>query len=239
MLEVRDLTVNYGLVNALKGVNLRVGQGEVVTLIGANGAGKSTLLNTISGIVRRFHGSILLFGKEILGKRADELVKLGVSQVVEGRAILTRMTVQENLEMGAFLRSDSLKIKNDMEAIFSRFPVLKERRNALALTMSGGEQQMLAIGRALMSRPKLLMMDEPSLGLAPMLITKIFAIIEELKQEGLTILLVEQNARKALKIANRGYVIETGRIVREGNGEDLLNDKKVQEAYLGGSFLSG
>ncbi len=235
MLEVRDLTVNYGLVNALKGVNLRVGQGEVVTLIGANGAGKSTLLNTISGIVRRFHGSILLFGKEILGKRADELVKLGVSQVVEGRAILTRMTVQENLEMGAFLRSDSLKIKNDMEAIFSRFPVLKERRNALALTMSGGEQQMLAIGRALMSRPKLLMMDEPSLGLAPMLITKIFAIIEELKQEGLTILLVEQNARKALKIANRGYVIETGRIVREGNGEDLLNDKKVQEAYLGGS----
>ena len=235
MLEVRDLTVNYGLVNALKGVNLRVGQGEVVTLIGANGAGKSTLLNTISGIVRRFHGSILLFGKEILGKRADELVKLGVSQVVEGRAILTRMTVQENLEMGAFLRSDSLKIKNDMEAIFSRFPVLKERRNALALTMSGGEQQMLAIGRALMSRPKLLMMDEPSLGLAPMLITKIFAIIEELKQEGLTILLVEQNARKALKIANRGYVIETGRIVREGKGEDLLNDKKVQEAYLGGS----
>ena len=235
MLEVRDLTVNYGLVNALKGVNLRVGQGEVVTLIGANGAGKSTLLNTISGIVRRFHGSILLFGKEILGKRADELVKLGVSQVVEGRAIQTRMTVQENLEMGAFLRSDSLKIKNDMEAIFSRFPVLKERRNALALTMSGGEQQMLAIGRALMSRPKLLMMDEPSLGLAPMLITKIFAIIEELKQEGLTILLVEQNARKALKIANRGYVIETGRIVREGKGEDLLNDKKVQEAYLGGS----
>ena len=234
MLEIRDLTVNYGLVQALKGVTLLVRKGEVVTLIGANGAGKSTLLNTISGIVRRRDGSILVSGEETRGRRADELVRMGVSQVVEGRAILTRMTVGENLEMGAFLRGDSRSVRADMESVFQRFPVLKERRSALAITLSGGEQQMLAIGRALMSRPKLLMMDEPSLGLAPMLVTKIFRIIEELNQEGLTILLVEQNAKKALKIANRGYVIETGRIVREGPGNALLNDKKVQEAYLGG-----
>ena len=234
MLEIRHLTVNYGPVQALKGVSLHVRQREVVTLIGANGAGKSTLLNTISGIIRRLDGSILVAGKETRGKRADELVKMGVSQVVEGRAILTRMTVQENLEMGAFLRGDSRSIKEDMETVFRRFPVLKERRSALALTLSGGEQQMLAIGRALMSRPKLLMMDEPSLALAPIMVTKIFKIIEELNQEGLTILLVEQNARKALKIANRGYVMETGKIVREGLGKALLNDKKVQEAYLGG-----
>jgi len=234
VLEIRDLTVSYGLVRALKGVSLQVRQGEVVTLIGANGAGKSTLLNAISGIIRCLDGSILVSGRETRGKRADEIVKMGVSQVVEGRAILTRMTVQENLEMGAFLRSDSRSISADMESVFQRFPVLKERRRALALTLSGGEQQMLAIGRALMSRPRLLMMDEPSLGLAPMLVTKIFRIIEELSHEGLTILLVEQNAKKALKIAHRAYVIETGRIVREGPGRALLNDKNVQEAYLGG-----
>ena len=235
MLEIRDLTVNYGLVQALKGVSLQVRQGEVVTLIGANGAGKSTLLNAISGIIRCLDGSILVSGRETRGKRADEIVKMGVSQVVEGRAILTRMTVQENLELGAFLRSDSKSISADMESVFQRFPVLKERRRALAFTLSGGEQQMLAIGRALMSHPRLLMMDEPSLGLAPMLVTKIFRIIEELSHEGLTILLVEQNAKKALKIAHRAYVIETGRIVREGTGSALLNDKKVQEAYLGGA----
>ena len=236
MLEIKNLAVSYGQVQALKGVSLHVTQGKVVTLIGANGAGKSTLLNTISGIIRPLQGSILLSGEEIGGRRADEIVKMGISQVVEGRALLTRMTVQENLEMGAFLRRNSGSIRKDMEMIFRRFPVLKERRGALALTLSGGEQQMLAIGRALMSRPKILMMDEPSLGLAPLLVTQIFRIIEELNREGITILLVEQNAKKALQIANRGYVIETGRIVREGPGTALLRDKKVQEAYLGGLF---
>jgi branched-chain amino acid transport system ATP-binding protein len=236
VLEIKNLAVSYGQVQALKGVSLHVTQGKVVTLIGANGAGKSTLLNTISGIIRPLQGSILLSGEEIGGRRADEIVKMGISQVVEGRALLTRMTVQENLEMGAFLRRDSGSIRKDMEMIFRRFPVLKERRGALALTLSGGEQQMLAIGRALMSRPKILMMDEPSLGLAPLLVTQIFRIIEELNREGITILLVEQNAKKALQIANRGYVIETGRIVREGPGTALLRDKKVQEAYLGGLF---
>jgi branched-chain amino acid transport system ATP-binding protein len=234
MLQIIDLDVSYGQIQALKGANLHVQQGEVVTLIGANGAGKSTLLHTISGIIRPLQGSILIYDQEIKRKSANEIVKMGISQVVEGRAILTRMTVQENLEMGAFLRKDSNRIKQDMEAIFDRFPSLKERKNKLALTLSGGEQQMLAIGRALMSRPKLLMMDEPSLGLAPLLVTEIFEIIRELNREGITILLVEQNAKKALQVANRGYVIETGRIVHEGLGEALLKDKKVQEAYLGG-----
>jgi branched-chain amino acid transport system ATP-binding protein len=234
VLQIIDLDVSYGQIQALKGTTLHVTQGEVVTLIGANGAGKSTLLHTISGIIRPLHGSILVYDQEIKKRSADEIVKMGISQVVEGRAILTRMTVQENLEMGAFLRRDSDGIRQDMEAIFKRFPLLLERKNKLALTLSGGEQQMLAIGRALMSRPKLLMMDEPSLGLAPLLVTEIFKIIRELNREGITILLVEQNAKKALQIANRGYVIETGRIVHEGLGEALLKDRKVQEAYLGG-----
>ena len=233
MLQIIDLDVSYGQIQALKGTNLHVQQGEVVTLIGANGAGKSTLLHTISGIIRPLHGSIFVDDQEIKRKSADEIVKMGISQVVEGRAILTRMTVQENLDMGAFLRRDSDGIRQDMEAIFERFPLLRERKNKLAVTLSGGEQQMLAISRALMSRPKLLMMDEPSLGLAPLLVTEIFKIIRELNREGITILLVEQNAKKALQIANRGYVIETGRIVHEGLGEALLKDRKVQEAYLG------
>jgi len=234
VLQIIDLDVSYGQIQALKGTSLNVQQGEVVTLIGANGAGKSTLLHTISGIIRPLHGSILVYDQEIKRKSADEIVKMGISQVVEGRAILTRMTVQENLEMGAFLRGDSDGIRRDMEAILKRFPLLRERKNKLALTLSGGEQQMLAIGRALMSRPKLLMMDEPSLGLAPLLVTEIFKIIRELNREGITILLVEQNAKKALQVANRGYVIETGRIVHEGLAEALLKDRKVQEAYLGG-----
>ena len=234
MLQIIDLDVSYGQIQALKGTSLNVQQGEVVTLIGANGAGKSTLLHTISGIIHPLHGSILVYDQEIKRKSADEIVKMGISHVVEGRAILTRMTVQENLEMGAFLRRDSDGIRRDMEAIFERFPLLLERKNKLALTLSGGEQQMLAIGRALMSRPKLLMMDEPSLGLAPLLVTEIFKIIRELNREGITILLVEQNAKKALQVANRGYVIETGRIVHQGVAEALLKDRKVQEAYLGG-----
>jgi len=234
VLQIIDLDVSYGQIQALKGTSLNVQQGEVVTLIGANGAGKSTLLHTISGIIHPLHGSILVYDQEIKRKSADEIVKMGISHVVEGRAILTRMTVQENLEMGAFLRRDSDGIRRDMEAIFERFPLLLERKNKLALTLSGGEQQMLAIGRALMSRPKLLMMDEPSLGLAPLLVTEIFKIIRELNREGITILLVEQNAKKALQVANRGYVIETGRIVHQGVAEALLKDRKVQEAYLGG-----
>ncbi len=234
MLKIEALAVNYGPIQALKGVSLQVRQGEVVTLIGANGAGKSTLLNTISGIIHPLGGSILLNGQDITKLAAEQIVKMGISQVVEGRAILTRMTIQENLEMGAFLRRDSRSIKEDMETIFRRFPALQERKNKLALTLSGGEQQMLAIGRALMSRPKLLMMDEPSLGLAPLLVTQIFKIIVELNREGITVLLVEQNARKALQIASRGYVLETGRIVRVGTGQELLSDSKVQEAYLGG-----
>jgi branched-chain amino acid transport system ATP-binding protein len=234
VLQIIDLVVSYGQIQALKGVSLRVTQGEVVTLIGANGAGKSTLLHTISGIIRPLRGSILIYDQEIKRKSADEIVKMGISQVVEGRAILTRMTVQENLEMGAFLRRDSDGMRQDMEAIFERFRALRERKNKLAVTLSGGEQQMLAIGRALMSRPKLLMMDEPSLGLAPLLVSEIFKIIRELNREGITILLVEQNARKALHVAARGYVIETGRIVHEGLGQALLTDRRVQEAYLGG-----
>ena len=234
MLKIEALAVNYGPIQALKGVSLQVRQGGVVTLIGANGAGKSTLLNTISGIIHPLGGSILLNGQDITKLAAEQIVKMGISQVVEGRAILTRMTIQENLEMGAFLRRDSRSIKEDMETIFRRFPALQERKNKLALTLSGGEQQMLAIGRALMSRPKLLMMDEPSLGLAPLLVTQIFKIIVELNREGITVLLVEQNARKALQIASRGYVLETGRIVRVGTGQELLSDSKVQEAYLGG-----
>jgi branched-chain amino acid transport system ATP-binding protein len=229
-----DLIVSYGQIQALKGVSLHVTQGEVVTLIGANGAGKSTLLHTISGIIRPLRGSILVYDQEIKRRSADEIVKMGISQVVEGRAILTRMTVQENLDMGAFLRRDSDGMRQDMEAIFERFRALRERKDKLAVTLSGGEQQMLAIGRALMSRPKLLMMDEPSLGLAPLLVSEIFKIIRELNREGITILLVEQNARKALHVAARGYVIETGRIVHEGLGQDLLKDTRVQEAYLGG-----
>jgi branched-chain amino acid transport system ATP-binding protein len=234
VLQITNLVVNYGQIQALKGVSLRVERGEIVTLIGANGAGKSTLLQTISGIIHPLRGSILAYDQEIKKKSAEEIVKMGISQVVEGRAILTRMTVQENLEMGAFLRRDPDQIRHDMEAIFERFHALRERKNKLASTLSGGEQQMLAMGRALMSRPKLLMMDEPSLGLAPLFVSEIFKIIGELNREGITILLVEQNAKKALQVASRGYVMETGRIVLEGLGKELLNDRKVQEAYLGG-----
>jgi len=234
MLEVNALAVSYGQIRALKGISLNVDRGEAVTLIGANGAGKSTLLNTISGVIRPVSGFIKVEGTEIQRRSTDEIVKMGISQVVEGRAILTRMTVQENLEMGAFLRRDSRAVREDMENTFNRFPALKERKSKLAVTLSGGEQQMLAIGRALMAGPKLLMMDEPSLGLAPLLVGQIFKIIQELNREGITILLVEQNAKKALKVADRAYVLETGHIVHEGSGQELLNDHKVQQAYLGG-----
>lgn len=235
MLRVMDIHVNYGAIRALRGVSLEVNEGEVVALIGANGAGKSTLLRAISGVLRPVSGDITFEGRSVRGMAEDHVVRLGLLQVQEGRGILTRMTVQENLEMGAYCRSDTAAIRQDMEVIFDKFPVLRQRRKQFGATLSGGEQQMLAIGRALMARPKLLMLDEPSLGLAPMLVNEIFRIIMEFKHEGRTILLVEQNAKKALQCADRGYVLETGTIVLTGSGEALLKSEEVQAAYLGGS----
>jgi branched-chain amino acid transport system ATP-binding protein len=235
MLSVLDIHVNYGAIRALKGISLEVNEGEVVALIGANGAGKSTLLRTISGVLRPLSGDITFEGRSVRGMAEDRVVRLGLLQVQEGRGILTRMTVQENLEMGAYCRSDKAEIRQDLDMIFEKFPVLRQRRKQFGATLSGGEQQMLAIGRALMARPKLLMLDEPSLGLAPMLVNEIFRIITDFKREGRTILLVEQNAKKALQCADRGYVLETGSIVLTGSGETLLNSEAVQAAYLGGS----
>jgi branched-chain amino acid transport system ATP-binding protein len=235
MLEIGALHVGYGAVRALRGVNLEVNEGEVVALIGANGAGKSTLLRTISGILKPTSGDVRFEGRTLNGMAEDKIVRLGILQVQEGRGILTRMTVQENLEMGAYGRSNKAEIRRDNEMVFDKFPVLRERRKQFGATLSGGEQQMLAIGRALMARPKLLMLDEPSLGLAPMLVREIFRIISDFKREKRTILLVEQNARKALQCADRGYVLETGSIALTGSGEDLLKSQAVQAAYLGGT----
>ena len=234
MLRVTDLQVGYGAIRALKGVSLEVNEGEVVALIGANGAGKTTLLRTVSGLLKPSAGDVAFEGRSIRGLAEDKIVRLGILQVQEGRGILTRMTVQENLEMGAYGRSDKAGIRKDMELVFEKFPVLLERRRQFGATLSGGEQQMLAIGRALMARPKLLMLDEPSLGLAPMLVNEIFHTIRDFKREGRTILLVEQNARKALQCADRGYVLETGTMVLTGSGEALLKSEEVQAAYLGG-----
>jgi branched-chain amino acid transport system ATP-binding protein len=235
MLRVSDLHVGYGAIRALRGISLEVNEGEVVALIGANGAGKSTLLRTISGVLKPTSGDVLFEGHSLRGKAEDKIVRLGILQVQEGRGILTRMTVQENLEMGAYGRSDSkAEIRRDMEVVLDKFPVLRERRKQFGATLSGGEQQMLAIGRALMARPRLLMLDEPSLGLAPMLVREMFRIIRDFKQEKRTVLLVEQNARKALQCADRGYVLETGTIVLSGSGEALLKSEEVQAAYLGG-----
>ncbi len=234
MLRVSDVHVGYGAIRALKGVSLEVNAGEVVALIGANGAGKSTLLRTISGLLRPTAGDIAFEKRSIRGVAEDKIVRLGILQVQEGRGILTRMTVQENLEMGAYGRSDKAGIRQDMAMVFDKFPVLSQRRKQFGATLSGGEQQMLAIGRALMARPKLLMLDEPSLGLAPLLVNEIFRTIEDFKREGRTILLVEQNARKALRCADRGYVLETGNIVLTGAGAALLKSEEVQAAYLGG-----
>jgi branched-chain amino acid transport system ATP-binding protein len=235
MLRVSALHVGYGAIRALRGISLEVNEGEVVALIGANGAGKSTLLRTISGVLKPTSGDVLFEGHSLRGMAEDKIVRLGILQVQEGRGILTRMTVQENLEMGAYGRSDKkAEIRRDMEVVLDKFPVLRERRKQFGATLSGGEQQMLAIGRALMARPKLLMLDEPSLGLAPMLVREMFRIIRDFKREKRTILLVEQNARKALQCADRGYVLETGTIVLSGSGEALLKSEEVQAAYLGG-----
>lgn len=234
MLTINDINVFYGAIHAIKGVSLEVNEGEIVTLIGANGAGKSTILRTISGLLKPKTGSIQFEGQEIDGMPAHEIVKTGISQVPEGRRIFAEMSVLENLELGAFTRKDKDGIKADMELVFERFPRLKERIGQLAGTLSGGEQQMLAMGRALMSRPRLLLLDEPSMGLAPLLIKEIFAIIQDINKTGTTVLLVEQNANMALSIAHRAYVLETGRITLSGDAKELAASDEVRKAYLGG-----
>lgn len=234
MLTVNDINVFYGAIHAIKGVSLEVNEGEIVTLIGANGAGKSTILRTISGLLKPKTGSIQFEGQEIAGMPAHEIVKTGISQVPEGRRIFAEMSVLENLELGAFTRKDKDGIKADMELVFNRFPRLKERIGQMAGTLSGGEQQMLAMGRALMSRPRLLLLDEPSMGLAPLLIKEIFAIIQDINKTGTTVLLVEQNANMALSIAHRAYVLETGRITLSGDAKELAASDEVRKAYLGG-----
>lgn len=234
MLSLNNIHTYYGHIHALKGISLTVEEGEIVTLIGSNGAGKTTTLNTISGLIPLRSGEIVLSGKRIDHLPAHQVSKLGISQSPEGRKIFGRMTVRENLEMGAFNRNDKQGIRDDIEHILSLFPRLNERIGQLGGTLSGGEQQMLAIGRALMSRPRVLSLDEPSMGLAPILVEQIFEIISNINQEGTTILLVEQNAQVALSIAHRGYVLETGSIVLQGPAKELLNNPQVQEAYLGG-----
>lgn len=234
MLTINDINVFYGAIHAIKDVSLEVNEGEIVTLIGANGAGKSTILRTISGLLKPKTGSIQFEGQEIAGMPAHEIVKTGISQVPEGRRIFAEMSVLENLELGAFTRKDKDGIKADMELVFNRFPRLKERIGQLAGTLSGGEQQMLAMGRALMSRPRLLLLDEPSMGLAPLLIKEIFAIIQDINKTGTTVLLVEQNANMALSIAHRAYVLETGRITLSGDAKELAASDEVRKAYLGG-----
>ncbi|MDQ6832256.1 MAG: ABC transporter ATP-binding protein [Chloroflexota bacterium] len=233
LLELRNITVNYGGIQALREISLTVNAGEIVTLIGANGAGKSTTLRTISRLINPRSGQIIYDSKEINGARPDDVVRRGIAQCPEGRRVLTRFSVLDNLEMGAYTRSDRAQIRADIEHQFSLFPILGERRKQLAGTLSGGEQQMLAIARAVMSRPRLLLLDEPSLGLAPLIVRNIFAVIQALHAQGVTILLVEQNARLALQYADRGYVLEAGRVTISGPADTLMNDDRVRQAYLG------
>lgn len=233
MLQIDNIHVKYGAIRALMGISFDVKEGEIVALIGANGAGKSTTLRTVSGLVKPESGKVIFKDKEISSQATHRIVEMGISQVPEGRRVFPLMSVMENLEMGAFIRKDKAGIQQDLKRIFTRFPRLGERKNQLAGTLSGGEQQMLAIGRALMSQPKLLLMDEPSMGLAPMLVQEIFNIIKEINSEGTTILLVEQNARMALSIANRAYVLETGEVVMSGSAQELAENEEVQRAYLG------
>ena len=233
LLTVDNIHVYYGSIHAVKGISFEVNEGEVVTLIGANGAGKSTVLNTVSGLLHPRSGSVHFDGHDLKGVPAHKMVQRGLAQVPEGRRVFLQMTVEENLQMGAFTQPNST-IAPGLEDVYQRFPRLLERRHQVAGTLSGGEQQMLAMGRAIMSRPKLLMLDEPSMGLAPILVDQIFEIIKELHAGGTTILLVEQNAQAALSVADRGYVLETGKIVATGTGRDLLNDESVKRAYLGG-----
>lgn len=234
MLEIKDLHVHYGVIEALKGISLEVNEGEIVALIGANGAGKTTMMQSISGIVKKSAGEINFLNESIMKANPKHIVEMGLTQVPEGRRIFTGMSVYENLMMGAFLRKDKDGIKRDYEKACEQFPILKERMNQDASTLSGGEQQMLAMGRALMAKPKLLLLDEPSMGLAPILVKEIFNIIEEINKSGTTVLLVEQNAKMALSIAHRAYVLETGKVVMSGTGEELAKSPDVQKAYLGG-----
>ena len=234
MLEVKNLSVHYGMIQAVRNVNFKVNEGEIVSLIGVNGAGKSTILKTLSGLIHPSEGEILYLGENIASTSAKKIVEKGLVQVPEGRHVFPGLTVKENLELGAFLRKDKEEIQKDMEAVFERFPILKERKDQDAQTLSGGEQQMLAMGRALMSRPKLLFLDEPSMGLAPIFIREIFKIIQEIQKTGTTVLLIEQNAKMALSISNRAYVLETGSVVLSGTGQELLESDEIQKAYLGG-----
>ncbi len=233
MLKINDLHVSYGGITALRGIDLEVPDGKIVTLIGANGAGKSTTLRTISGLVKAESGSITYQDQELIGKPINKILEVGIALVPEGRRVFADLTVLENLKIGAYLRHDKSEIEKDIKWIYELFPRLEERNWQLAGTLSGGEQQMLAVGRGLMSRPKVMMLDEPSLGLAPLVVQDIFSIIQEINRQGVTILLVEQNANMALKIANWAYVLETGRITRSGTGAELLADDSIKEAYLG------
>ncbi len=233
MLNVANMSASYGAIDVLKGISLRVEEGEIVTLIGANGAGKTTTLMCISGLHKPRSGQLTFLGQDIVPMAPHHIVRLGLVQSPEGRKVFPRMTVAENLEMGAYTRRDPDGVKTDYERVYSLFPVLQERKTQPAGTLSGGEQQMLAVGRAMMAKPRLLLLDEPSLGLAPLIVARIFEVIQTLNQQGTTVLLVEQNARMALRIAHRGYVLETGTVTMEGTGVELLADSRVQAAYLG------
>ena len=233
MLEIKDIEVYYGMIQAIKGISFEVNEGEVIALIGANGAGKTTTLHTITGLLSPKKGSVIFEGKDITKAPAHKIVSLGIAHVPEGRRVFAELTVYENLKMGAYTRKDKDEIEKTLEMVYKRFPRLEERKNQLAGTLSGGEQQMLAMGRALMSHPKIIVMDEPSMGLSPILVNEIFDIIQEVSKGGTTVLLVEQNAKKALSIADRAYVLETGRIVLEGDAKVLMNDDSIKKAYLG------
>ena len=233
MLEVKDLEVYYGVIQAIKGVSFEVNQGEVIALIGANGAGKTTILHTITGLLSPKKGQVLFEGKDITKVPAHKIVSMGMAHVPEGRRVFAELSVYENLKMGAYTRKDKSEIEESLANVYKRFPRLEERKNQMAGTLSGGEQQMLAMGRALMSKPKIILMDEPSMGLSPILVNEIFDIIQAVSESGTTVLLVEQNAKKALSIADRAYVLETGNIVLEGNAKDLLEDDSIKKAYLG------
>lgn len=233
MLEVKDIEVFYGVIQAIKGFSFEVNEGEVIALIGANGAGKTTTLHTITGLLQPKKGSIMFEGKDITKVPAHKIVSLGMAHVPEGRRVFGELTVYENLKMGAYTRKDKAEIQETLEMVYKRFPRLEERKNQLAGTLSGGEQQMLAMGRALMSHPKIIVMDEPSMGLSPIFVNEIFKIIQDVSKSGTTVLLVEQNAKKALSIADRAYVLETGKIVLEGDAKELMNNDSIKKAYLG------
>lgn len=233
MLEVKDLEVYYGMIQAIKGIDFHVNEGEVVALIGANGAGKTTILHTVSGLLQANAGSITFEGQDITKVPGHKIVSMGMAHVPEGRRVFSQLTVLQNLKMGAYTRNDKNEIEETLKMVYSRFPRLEERKNQIAGTLSGGEQQMLAMGRALMSHPKIILMDEPSMGLSPIFVNEIFDIIKSVSESGTTVLLVEQNAKKALSIADRAYVLETGNIALEGNAKDLLNNDSIKKAYLG------